>query len=414
MYFLETTYLGRFHIGFIFAFGFGALVGIGALARALAAALSPVVALAHGNSASRDQHPRLWGFVANLTDEMGVAPPHAIIVGMEPNFYVTEARVRCFSGEMGGRTMYLSVLLLRIFTIDELRAVIAHELAHFRGMDTQFSRRFYPIYRGASEGIVGLESHLSSDSESGSATDLILMPAVAMMSYFLSLFSEAEREIGRERELVADAEAAKLASPEHLASALVKVHAFAQIWPSIRQKMKHALSNGVALINAGPLFGSIAEEMADKPGMLNIWIEDSPKHPTDTHPALSERLSALGVAFEQVESSARVVAPSEPAISLLEEAEKAEKELTASEQFLMIETGEVVVPATRNDEDSSATASPVEVENFVPDQSEMARTRMPVGEHTVAYTGRNWSCERCGQSCGKSSGFHGLDCVAVT
>jgi len=65
--------------------------------------------------------------------------------------------------------------------------------------------------------------------------------------------------------------------------------------------------------------------------------------------------------------------------------------------------------------DASLAIPPLpEVEQFVPDQSEMARTRMPAGEHAIAFTGRNWVCEQCGRSFGKPSGFYGMGCTKAT
>lgn len=59
-----------------------------------------------------------------------------LVVGLTPTFFVTEADVHCIGGTVTGRTMYLSVPLCRILTVEELSAVIAHELGHFRGEDT--------------------------------------------------------------------------------------------------------------------------------------------------------------------------------------------------------------------------------------------------------------------------------------
>src|SRR5207253_136023 len=92
--------------------------------------------------------PRLWSFVADAAQSAGVAPPEHLVLGLEPNFYVTEAHVQCLDGELHGRTMYLSIPLARIFSQQELRAVLGHELGHYKGDDTVFSQKFYPIYRG--------------------------------------------------------------------------------------------------------------------------------------------------------------------------------------------------------------------------------------------------------------------------
>ncbi len=153
---------------------------------------------------------------------MGARPPDAIVAGLEPNFYVTEANVICLDGKLKGRTMFVSLPLCRILSLGEMRAVLGHELAHYKGLDTRFSQRFYPIYRGATQGLVNIASGFS---EKGGAGQLVLLPAFATLSYFLDSFSESEKAISRERELAADKEAANIDSARNLAIALAKLHA---------------------------------------------------------------------------------------------------------------------------------------------------------------------------------------------
>src|SRR5262249_3948737 len=121
------------------------------------------------------------------------------------NFYVTETEVASLDGLLHGRTLYVSFSLCRILDLNEFRAVLAHELAHYKGLDTRFSREFYPIYRGAAQGIVNVRSTFSGRGVIGR---LVLLPAIYTLSYFLRAFAESERRISRERELAADSAAA--------------------------------------------------------------------------------------------------------------------------------------------------------------------------------------------------------------
>src|SRR5262249_10608236 len=154
--------------------------------------------------------------------------------------------VVCLDGQLTDRTMYISLPLCRLLTEDELKVVLGHELAHYKGRDTQFSQRFYPIYRGATDALVRLEQSFSH-GEKGSAADFVLLPAFLTLSYFLDSFSNAEREISRDRELVADAEAAKVGSAHTIATALVKIHAYSAMWILVREQMKNALERGQQL-----------------------------------------------------------------------------------------------------------------------------------------------------------------------
>jgi hypothetical protein len=48
--------------------------------------------------------------VVELAAKMGARTPEATVVGLEPNFYVTEANVICLDGKLKGRSMFLCYL----------------------------------------------------------------------------------------------------------------------------------------------------------------------------------------------------------------------------------------------------------------------------------------------------------------
>jgi Zn-dependent protease with chaperone function len=234
--------------------------------------------------------------------------------------------------------MYISLPLCRILTFDELKGVLAHELGHFKGLDTRFSRRFYPIYRGASEALTNIASAFS---EKGGAGQIVLWPACVTLSYFLGCFSESEAEISRDRELAADCEAANVAGGDKIASALAKIHAFSNVWPAIKDHMKDQVREGKVLINGSTFFAAVVSQM-DRTDALASISEDGPIHPTDTHPPLRLRLANVNFSLEQVTGSEFNKRPERPAIGLLENAEILETELTEIEQSVMIERGEAI------------------------------------------------------------------------
>lgn len=62
-------------------------------------------------------------------------------------------------------------------------------------------------------------------------------------------------------------------------------------------------------------------------------------HPTDSHPPLGSRLEALGLAIEDVANEALTAEVSEPAIGLLDDPEKFEKQITIAYQELLARHG---------------------------------------------------------------------------
>jgi Zn-dependent protease with chaperone function len=229
--------------------------------------------------------------------------------------------------------------LSRILTIGEFTAVVGHELGHFRGADTRFSQRFYPVYRGTSTAIASL-----LDTTTDGAALLPLLPAVAVLGYFLRCFSEAESEIGRERELAADACGSDVASSSDMAVALLKVHAFSPIWDGFDDAATEALEKGQAYVNASLLFASTVQRSA-KPAIFEGLGGAHSSHPTDSHPPLAGRLSALGIGeLGRLQDLALAVKPDRPSTELIANLEPVEQDLTAVYQALLIRTRGIDVP----------------------------------------------------------------------
>jgi hypothetical protein len=69
--------------------------------------------------------------VQRVAEQLGVVAPDHIIVGIEPNVFVTAAPVRLRgNGELrDGTTLYLPVPLLRVLSASELDALLARELS---------------------------------------------------------------------------------------------------------------------------------------------------------------------------------------------------------------------------------------------------------------------------------------------
>lgn len=323
---------GMIPIGMILALSLGGFIGVASMIRAQFSAFGKATTTAVAKTLKPTQYKTIWGFVTDLASSMGAQQPDMIIAGLEPNFYVTEANVLCLDGKLHGRTMYLSVPLCRILSIEELNAVLGHELAHYKGMDTRFSKRFYPIYRGATKGLQDIASGLSGK---GTAGHFVLLPAFMILAYFLGCFSKAEHELSRERELIADGEAAKTAGARPLAAALIKIYGFSPAWPVVKNAMEDAIQHGKMLINASTFFADLVNSLNPQEALRDV-SEEGPVHPTDTHPPLAVRLENLGMSLPEVQVESCRTQPNAPANNLLGDNEALEIELTDCQQALMI------------------------------------------------------------------------------
>ena len=330
IYFGETALIGRIHVGLILAVVVGALSGASIIARNAFAAVQKAQTHVVGVSVSKSDSPRFWAHVEQLAREVGSVTPQNIVVGLDPNFFVTEADVVCRQGKIQGRTLYCSLPLSRIMSTAELSAVLGHELAHFKDRDTEFSERFYPIYRGTASSILSLQLA----GARGGASAIPFLPAVAIFGFFLNCFTRAERRLSRDRELGADRTGADLTTPAIMATALVKVHAFSRFWQDIHNMATDALYLRKPIRNLSKAYGNLVNESANTAALQGLATAHT-IHPTDSHPPLADRLVGLGRTVEAIGADALCLAPADAAITLISDSAKIEEALSSLYQAIL-------------------------------------------------------------------------------
>ena len=339
-YIFESTAIHRVHLFLIGGIGLGAFLGAIAMIKAGFSISKRASTSVLGKSISEEAEPQLWKLVKETATRLGATPPKNIIIGLEPNFYVTSADVVVYPGasKQPDETLYLSLPIMRILSCDELTAVIGHELGHFRGEDTKFSLRFYPIYAGTAQALTALEGR----SQDGAGT-LALLPAFAILSFFMEQFAKTERTIGRNRELEADKAGASVASGQALATSLLKIGAFAPLWSSIRTAIVEALNQGKAYTNVSTLYAEVAASSA-KPELLEEVASTATTHPTDTHPPTVTRIQALGLSVAELKQNALTIDADTSSANLLTHLTALEEELTVVEQRFLLELGAAKLP----------------------------------------------------------------------
>jgi Zn-dependent protease with chaperone function len=228
------------------------------------------------HSLSREDAPMLWNTVEALSKRVEIDPPTEILVGSELNFFVTELSVIHLGGKTKGRTLYLSSRLMKILDTEEVEAIIGHELAHFKGQDTQLTKEFYPFRWKIGQTI----GHL--DRIKG-----VAIPALAIVTAFTELFETVIAEYSRTRELAADALGAVVTSPQAMGRALIKLSLHSEAFLA---SYRRATQTGNPTL---PDERTMFEEYL-KGGDAWSKIEESRlTHPIDSHPPLSERLASL-------------------------------------------------------------------------------------------------------------------------
>lgn len=167
-----------------------------------------------GETVAQTEAPALWAHICDMAARSGTAPPQQIVAGIDTNFFVTEAPLATADETLQGRTLFVSLPLLRVLDGAEADAVLAHELAHFSGGDTAYSAALGPK-------LVQYDQY-SAMMHAGGVTRF----AYYLLRLYRVIFEFAHKRDSREREFVADRMAAKQVSARAIVTALIKDNGF--------------------------------------------------------------------------------------------------------------------------------------------------------------------------------------------
>jgi Zn-dependent protease with chaperone function/uncharacterized tellurite resistance protein B-like protein len=347
----EAYLIERVHFVLIGGIGLGALIAAGTLISSIFSYTKSISQEVLGKQISRSDEPEIWKLVDQIAENLDSKIPDHIVVGLEPTFYATAAPIHLLNEgrEINGETLYLSLPLMRIFNVAELRAVMGHELGHFSGTDTAYSLKFVPVYAGLSRSIETLAV------ENESLSSIANLPAIAMLSLMLELFARNERAISQQREFLADKAGVCASSAEALSVALAKMVIYAPIWSKI-------LEDNVDRLNAGKISGnlSLIYEDSAKYDVSHMEISTIMEgilaarttHPTDTHPTIFERLGNIGFDAEEFTTEMLVI-KGNSSIKLLKNFGNFEEELTLFHHRLMAALGLLKLPDEKDGEEKS-------------------------------------------------------------
>jgi heat shock protein HtpX len=247
---------------------------------------------APGPEVTEAEHPALFAELRRVAAATGQRMPVHVYVVFEVNAFVTQR-----GGIMGlgsRRVMGLGLPLLRTLQVDELRAVIAHEMGHFYGGDTKLGPWIYKTRGALARTVVNLQrAHRATADESWVA--LLFAAVQAPFRWFLTGFMRTSQAISRAQEYSADAVAVRAEGRRALVDGLKKTHAAAiahplylrnEVIPMIRMGVLPPVGAGfsnllasdrVAKLLDGAVEGELAEGKAD---------------PYDSHPPLRDRIAA--------------------------------------------------------------------------------------------------------------------------
>jgi heat shock protein HtpX len=208
---------------------------------------------------SEQDAPRIHAMTAELAQRAGIPKPRLFVIPQEqPNAFATGRNPK--KGAVA-----VTVGITRLLSEEELKGVIAHELAHIKHRDTLIQSVAATI-GGAITYIAYMLMFFGGDDNSplaivGTLAMAILAPMAAML---------IQMAVSRQREFSADASGAAYAgNPESLASALLRLEQGAKAVPM----QVNQATESMYIVN--PLRGS---------GMAKLF---------STHPPMEERIARL-------------------------------------------------------------------------------------------------------------------------
>ncbi|HET9553876.1 MAG TPA: M48 family metallopeptidase, partial [Anaeromyxobacteraceae bacterium] len=228
----------------------------------------------------RDEFPALHALLADVARRSGAPVPAVVHLASRANAAIWVERR--WLGLRRTWVVELGLPLVAALERDELAAVLAHELGHRVGGDL----------------LLGAWVHRTR-AAIGSTVDALDGSAFLLDAPFRAygrLFLAASGAVSREQELAADAHAAALCGPRAAASALRKIEALAAPWdayfdldlvPLVEQGARLPLLEGFRRFLAAPA----RREEVDR--ALEAAARRPPA-PWDSHPALEQRLLAMG------------------------------------------------------------------------------------------------------------------------
>jgi Zn-dependent protease with chaperone function len=213
-----------------------------------------------------EAEPGLWALVNEVAATVGTRPPDRVRLVAEPNAWVFTAR--------GVRHVDVGLPLLVVLDTGQLRAVLAHEMAHHRGGHVPFAAT---VHRG-------------HELMTGVVDGLTRSPARALLRAHLWLYWLVASRVLRDHEREADRVAVAATDPATLGSALLTITRSTAAWQDYVDALSRAGAAPTGVCDGFRAFSRSAAGVAALAGAE----PSSTAARGDSHPPMAERIAVLG------------------------------------------------------------------------------------------------------------------------
>lgn len=262
-----------------------------------------------GPQLSAVDSPQLFEVLTGVASSTEQAMPAHVYLVNDVNAFVTQR-----GGVMGfasRRVMGIGLPLMQALTVQELKAVLAHEFGHYHSGDVRIGPWIYKTRAAIGRTIQQLgDGYLQK-----------------VFIAYGNLFLRVTHAVSRRQEFIADEVAARAAGAGPMASALRKVHgaavAFHRYWGA---EVSPVLNSGYLppLASGFAKFVQVESVSAKVARSIETEEAEGESSPYDTHPPLRERVAALKAQPQGTQGDIR------PAVSLLGDPQRWERRLLAA------------------------------------------------------------------------------------
>lgn len=236
---------------------------------------------------SRADSPALFELVDGLRCDLRTPRVHAIVLTQELNAAVTQVPRLGFLG--GYRNiLVIGLPLMKSLTVEQMRAVLAHELGHLSRGHARVGNWIYRLR------LIWERLGQEFDRKERAGATVIRR----FFAWYVPRFTARSFPLARRNEYEADAASARMTSPDIAAEALTGVNVMScflsqSYWPAI-----HGAARELPVPTAAPYSAFRASAaLAESAETRQVWLDDVLRETTslaDTHPCLSDRLQAIG------------------------------------------------------------------------------------------------------------------------
>jgi len=231
-----------------------------------------------GPRLDESQQPELFDVLRDVAAKTRQEMPAEVYLIPDVNAYVM------YRGR-NRRIMGLGLTLMESLSVEQFRAVVAHEFGHYANEDLKYGAWVYRTREAIERTVRTLAEH----------SGFIDAP----FKWYGKFFIRITQEISRAQELAADRLAATVTSAKAAATALIAVRRAAYAYQGyVNSELEPVLARGFRppVARGFTAFASAVSKSLDE--AVEDTIQNEVVEMDDSHPALRERLANLGETFD--------------------------------------------------------------------------------------------------------------------